>query len=197
MASLECILCFIRIQKKGDINLVQGKRDFDVLAEIKSLHFVVRPISTHICRNCLNFLKHRANQRKKFDEINSKLLIRYREKAQKKSFTVKLKSSAKRLEYGDETCSVSAAERSCSSQCEGSDNQNPSSSIYFLPLSPVCNAEVCTSSYPVQKPIATSTPHRVSTHNYHYYTASATRIASENISCCSNSTHCNCTSSPH
>ena len=98
---------FYKDTKKGDINLVQGKRDFDVLAEIKSLHFVVRPISTHIGRNCLNFLKHRANQRKKFDEINSKLLIRYREKAQKKGFTVKLKSSAKRLEYGDETCSVS------------------------------------------------------------------------------------------
>jgi hypothetical protein len=59
---------FYKDTKKGDINLVQGKRDFHVLAEIKSLHFVVRPISTHIFRNCLYFLKHRANQRKKFHE---------------------------------------------------------------------------------------------------------------------------------
>jgi uncharacterized protein YlaI len=63
---------FYKDTKKGDINLVQGKRDFDVLAEIKSLHFVVRPISTHICRNCLNFLKHRANQRTKKDRFAEK-----------------------------------------------------------------------------------------------------------------------------
>ena len=48
MESLECILCFIKIQKKGDVNLVQKKRDFDASAEIKSLHFVVRPIFTKI-----------------------------------------------------------------------------------------------------------------------------------------------------
>ena len=97
----ECILCLVKTDKKGDANLVEGKRNFNAAAEIKNLNFVVRPISRHICRNCLNFLKQRANQRTKLNEINSKLLLNYREIAQEKGFTVKLKSSAKRLEYGE------------------------------------------------------------------------------------------------
>lgn len=146
MASPECILCLLKIEKKGDVNLVEGKRDFNIKAEIESLHFVVRPISRHICRSCLGFLKHRANQRKKLDEINSKLLLNYQEKALEKRFTVKLKSSAKRLEYGDVDCSNSAVELPL--VIEQGDAIFPCSPIY-----PV-------SSLPIQ---ATSTPRRIST----------------------------------
>ena len=54
-----------KVRKKGDVNLVDGKRDFDTKVEIEHLHFVARSISKHICRSCLSFLRQRANQRKK------------------------------------------------------------------------------------------------------------------------------------
>ena len=48
MAPRECILCLLKLEKKGDVNLVDGKRDFDLKAKIENLHFVVRSFSKHI-----------------------------------------------------------------------------------------------------------------------------------------------------
>ena len=61
LATLECILCPTIIQKKGDVNLVHGKRDIDVGYEIGNLSFVVQQHSQHICRSCLNSMKQRVN----------------------------------------------------------------------------------------------------------------------------------------
>ncbi len=91
MATLECILCPIIIQKKGDVNLVHGKRDFEAGLEIGNLSFVVQPFSQHICRSCLNLIKQRGNLKKKLEDLNTKLLVGYQEKARAKGFAVKMK----------------------------------------------------------------------------------------------------------
>lgn len=177
MASLECVLCFAKIEKKGDVNLVQGKRDFNVTAEIETLHFVVRPISKHICRNCLSFLKQRANQRRKLDELDAKLFIRYQEKAQDRGITVKMKSSAKRLVYGDESSSASGAVRPHSSASSKASQRFDKQHLpIFTPISPISSQSsvevaelphIITTSHLGQSstpdPVGTSTPRRIST----------------------------------
>lgn len=96
MATLECILCSTIIRKKGDVNLVYGKREIDVPLELENLSFVVQPLSKHICRLCLNSIKQRATLKKRFDELNGKLLFGYQEKARGKGFAIKMKETAKR-----------------------------------------------------------------------------------------------------
>ena len=36
MASIICVLCFVNLERKPDINLVSGKRIIDIAAEIES-----------------------------------------------------------------------------------------------------------------------------------------------------------------
>ena len=102
-ANRECVLCPTRIEKKGDVNLISGKRDFNVDSELKDLSFVVQSSSKHICRSCLNMLKQRACLKKKLDDINAKLLESHQEKALLKGFTVRMKGTSKRcLQFVDD-----------------------------------------------------------------------------------------------
>lgn len=44
LASLICVLCFIKLENKSDVNLVNGKRAIDIPAKIEDLDFVVQPL---------------------------------------------------------------------------------------------------------------------------------------------------------
>ena len=103
---------------------------------------MVRSISKHICWSCLSFLRQTATQRKKLDEINNKLLLKYQGKARQKGFTIKLKLSAKRLEFEYEDCPTSAPEQLHLLSKQG---------FAIFSSSPIL---------PIQ-PIATSTLHRI------------------------------------
>ena len=98
----------------------------------------------------MSFLRQRANQRKKLDEINNKLLLKYQEKARQKGFTIKLKSCAKRLKYEDEEYPTSAPEEPHILSEQGA-------TIFSCsPIHPV-------SILPIQ-PAATSTPRHIVSH---------------------------------
>lgn len=165
MATLECILCTTIIQKKGDVNLVHGKRDVDVGYEIGNLSFIVRPDSQHICRSCLNSIKQRVNLKKKLEDLTNKLLIGYKEKGRAKGFAVKMKESAKRsLNFRDSLSSDTAGpsyfipnDSSTPSGVRGCAEMPKSSST--IPISPITvvqeiSAQPSTSSTHVAEPIA-------------------------------------------
>ena len=85
MASLICVLCFAKLEKKYDINLVNGRRAVDIAAELDDLSFVVQPVSIVICRPCLSL------------NLNAKLFNDYLHKARENGIAVKIKYSAKHV----------------------------------------------------------------------------------------------------
>ena len=90
-------MCFTKLEKKSDINLVRGKQAVDIVAGIEDLNFVVHPVSRHICRPCLSLLTQRRNHRKKLENLEAKLYSNYCQKARENGMAVKLKHSDKRL----------------------------------------------------------------------------------------------------
>ena len=162
MATLECILCPIIIQKKGDVNLVHGKRDFEAGLEIGNLSFVVRPFSQHICRSCLNLIKQRGNLKKKLEDLNTKLLVGYQEKARAKGFAVKMKESAKRSLrfYEDLSCDTSEPSHltpkdNLTQNCAKTPKSISSSIVSISPIA-VVPGQPSASSTPVAKPLCIS-----------------------------------------
>ena len=90
-------MCFTKLEKKSDINLVRGKRAVDIAVGIDDLNFVVHPGSRHICRPCLSLLTQRINHRRKLENLEAKLYNDYCQKARENGMAVKLKHSDKRL----------------------------------------------------------------------------------------------------
>ena len=159
MATLECILCPIIIQKKGDVNLVHGKRDFEAGLEIGNLSFVVQPFSQNICRSCLNLIKQRGNLKKKLEDLNTKLLVGYQEKARAKGFAVKMKESAKRSLrfYEDLSCDTSEPSHltpkdNLTQNCAKTPKSISSSIVSIGPIA-VVPGQPSASSTPVAKPL--------------------------------------------
>ena len=97
------VMCFTKLEKKSDINLVRGKRAVDIAAEIGDLNFVVHPVSRHICRPCLSLLTQRINHRKKLENLEAKLYNDYCQKARENGMAVKLKHSDKRIPTSDQS----------------------------------------------------------------------------------------------
>ena len=48
MASLICMLCFAKLEKKCNINLVNGKRAVNIATELQDLNFVVGGVTPHL-----------------------------------------------------------------------------------------------------------------------------------------------------
>jgi hypothetical protein len=163
MAALECIVCQVIIQKKGDVNLVHGKREIDAGFEIGNLSFVVQPLSLHICRSCLNLIKQRSNLKKKLEEAGNKLLVGYQEKARIKGFAVKMKESAKRsLRFNEDlSCNTLGPSHftpndNLTPACARTAKSIPSSTFTFpislIPIA-VVPAQPLASSTPVSQPL--------------------------------------------
>ena len=76
---LSCIFCFESLEKQNDRNLVDGRGVFIVLHELNDLPFVVRQESRYICKQCLGLLKRRNAQRKKMEEFDETLFMKYRQ----------------------------------------------------------------------------------------------------------------------
>ena len=103
-SGLSCIFCFESLEKQNDRNLVDGRGVFIVLHELNDLPFVVRQESRYICKRCLGLLKRRNAQRKKMEEFDETLFMKYKQHCAKRGLAVKTKSQAKRsLPFADNT----------------------------------------------------------------------------------------------
>ena len=148
---LICVMCFTKLEKKSDINLVRGKRAVDIAAEIEDLNFVLHPVSRHICRHCLSLLTQRINHRKKLENLEAKFLYNdYCQKARENGMAVKLKHSDKRLITNTATTDKSSV--SSMDVVIDSTEGTQSDSIH-LPV-----------SSPDFEPITSSTPTKTPTH---------------------------------
>ena len=77
-----CTLCYQETILKCDRNLVEGSGVFNPKEEILSLDFqFLVPLSKYICRNCVDILKKRKKLKESLDEVNQKVLSRYRKVA--------------------------------------------------------------------------------------------------------------------
>ena len=103
MASLICVLCFIKLENKSDVNLVKGKRAIDISAEIEDLDFVVQPGFKSYLPTVYEFDHSKDKSSKKnLINLNTKLLNDYLNKARANGIAVKMKHSAKRVPSPDE-----------------------------------------------------------------------------------------------
>ena len=86
-----CVLCPGDILKKGDKNLVVGRREFSPKSEIVSLDFSDEFNSSYICRSCLVKLKKRTALISHLREVNDSLRQIYckSSNAKKHSFNVR------------------------------------------------------------------------------------------------------------
>ena len=78
--------------------------------ELNDLPFVVRQESRYICKQCLGLLKRRNAQRKKMEEFDETLFMKYKHHCAKRGLAMKTKSQAKRsLPFADNTDTNSGA----------------------------------------------------------------------------------------
>ena len=109
-SGLSCIFCFESSEKQNDRNLIDGRRVFIFLHELNDLPFVVGQESRYICKQCLGLLKRRNAQRKKMEEFDETLFMKYKQHCTKRGLAVKTKSQAKRsLPFEDNTDTNSGA----------------------------------------------------------------------------------------
>ena len=109
-SGLSCIFCFESLEKQNDRNLVDERGVFIVLHEPNDLPFVVRQESRYICKQGLELLKRRNSQRKKLEDFDETLFMKYKQHCVKRGLAVKTKSQAKiSLPFADNTDTNSGA----------------------------------------------------------------------------------------